>query len=445
MELARKYIYYTVGGIVLLVLSITALSYAFLTDEFIQENSNILTTLDCMSVSIESKSESLNLKNSYPLLDKESIKLKPYTFEVTNNCNSYVEYAIALSVINTSSLTNEDYVKVSLNGNKNLKPSTFGELKQENELSILENSFKNYILISDSFSGNQSHTYDFRMWLNGDNNDIWTDQNIKNKNLIVRLSIIGVSKDTPDMLINDFEVDEDSYFFNGPIKRNEIEEIIFTNQITEETSSWDVSNKQNNMIKAHHVLNEQTGLYQVYIGQEEEVLANIFSSNLFSNIPNLKKLDIVNLNTKYVEDMSYMFYKIKTSNEELQIIGIENFDTSNVRDMSYMFSDMKVSNLNLNLSTWNTSNLKYTTGMFDGYEDESSTINLSLWDTNYIEDITYMFANSKIKNIRLDEWNYLTTTNNNMFTNSNIEAIFVKNEAVKSWLNPEGNPFKFID
>ena len=440
MKISRKYMIYTIIGILMLLATITAVSYAFMSTNQTQEESNIITTLDCMDISIKGTNDSLNLKNAYPITDSQGKSQIPYIFDVTNNCNSYVEYYIVMSVMDTSTLTNEDYIKVQLDGNKNLRPSSLEKLEKDNTLLITENTLNNYVLISDTFNGNETHTYNYRMWLNADSNNIWIDETVKNQNLTVKLSIVGVTLNKPDMLVDTLDTDEDSFFLNGPVKRNEIEKIAFVNHtnISEDSiSSWDATNNQNNLIKAWHTLNEETNLYTIYIGQKNGVIANTSSSGLFSNLPNIKEINLKELNTRYTEDMSYMFYETATNNtNNIKLIGIEDLNTSSVRYMTNMFSNIKVENLDL--SMWNTSNLNQALGMFEGLE--ANTINLSNWDTDYIQNMNSMFAYSNIENIRLDNWNTPNALKSNMFLETNLpQNIYVKNETIKNWLSNDTN------
>ena len=56
--------------------------------------------------------------------------------------------------------------------------------------------------------------------------------------------------------------------------------------------------------------------------------------NLFYNTISLTSLDIKDLNTDNVEDMSYMFFGSKISS-----LNLNNFTTSKVTDMSHMFQN----------------------------------------------------------------------------------------------------------
>ena len=74
---------------------------------------------------------------------------------------------------------------------------------------------------------------------------------------------------------------------------------------------------------------------------------------VFSKCKELEYLDLSNLNTSNVKNMSYMFYECCKLKE---IKGINNFNTINVTDMNKIFASC--SNLEcLDLSDFETSNV----------------------------------------------------------------------------------------
>jgi len=54
---------------------------------------------------------------------------------------------------------------------------------------------------------------------------------------------------------------------------------------------------------------------------------------MFAKLTSITSLDLDNLDTSLVEDMSYMFW----GDENMGSINLQNFNTKNVKDMSKMF------------------------------------------------------------------------------------------------------------
>ncbi len=79
---------------------------------------------------------------------------------------------------------------------------------------------------------------------------------------------------------------------------------------------------------------DNDGLYEVYIGQNGEVVANPNSKDLFKGFSKLEYLNLNNLNTSNVTSMMNMF-----EGNTLTTLNLSSFDTSKVTDMSYMFKN----------------------------------------------------------------------------------------------------------
>ena len=190
---AKQYKIYLTIGIIALFAVIFSATYAIFRISATQSSENMISTLDCIDISITGNTDALSLTNSYPMNDAEGSTQLPYRFTVQNNCSTFVEYQIIMSVEQSSTITNKEYIKIDLDGLKSNKRVLLSELTEEPQ-PALTGYKNNYTLLSNSFNGEESHVYNFRMWLNGDNENIWTDESIKDQTLSVKLSIIGVTK-----------------------------------------------------------------------------------------------------------------------------------------------------------------------------------------------------------------------------------------------------------
>ena len=406
VKITKKYIIYIILGILLIVGSLTAFTFAYLKTEDIQEEKNIMSTMSCMEVTINGQTEEIKLNNAYPMSEQQGMETMPYTFKVSNKCDTYVEYRIVMSVLSSSTLLNENYIKVSLEGPTVLRPLSLDLLEKESAVIPIENTLNNYVLIKNQFENTEEHTYDFRMWLNQDASEIFEDEDISNKNLKVKLSIIAITTTKPDKLKLS---SNEEYFLGTTILRDQIESIEFsTEREVPETAidSWDVSFNNNKSILAWIEQGTEENLYKFTIGQNSGVIANEDSKYLFSNLPNIKVIDLSNLNTRYVTDMSYMFYNIGELSENTTIIGLQDLDTSSTIDMSYMFSKSKIDNLDL-----------------------------SLWYNNNVVRMNNMFEGTQFQSLRIDKWSNLPNETLNMFDNIlPTSKIFVKDSIVKEKL-----------
>lgn len=156
----------------------------------------------------------------------------------------------------------------------------------------------------------------------------------------------------------------------------------------------------------------------------------------------LTGLNLSEMDTSNVEDMSYMFYYMfahgshnavaldlsrfntsKVKNMEgmffhsvVTPLDLRSFDTSNVENMSNMFSGLDTTALDI--SPLNTSKVKTMKGMFSGHRKDNQ-INLSTMDTSNVEDMSEMFAGGVLTSVDLSGLNTSKVTNmSSMFKES---------------------------
>ena len=182
----------------LVVLLTTGVSYALFTSTTSQEDENSLAA-SCMDMEFTGKNE-INLTNAYPITENEAEALTPYTFTITNKCDNYIEYYVIASVIRTTNKVDSKYVKVSLLGDSDLNGtviSTLGSMSTPQSLSKY-NITENYILKrGDGITKDESRTFNFRMWLDSNNPDIWTSEDVEGKDYQVKISVVGTVKTRP--------------------------------------------------------------------------------------------------------------------------------------------------------------------------------------------------------------------------------------------------------
>ena len=162
------------------VLMITGVSYAVFTGYSSQTDANTLAA-SCMDLEFNGQNE-INLLNTYPISEGEALEQTPYTFTIKNKCDNYIEYYVIASVISTTNKVDSKYVKVSLLGDNDLNGTVINTLESISTPQSLSkyNITENYILKrGDGISKDESRTFNFRMWLDSSNKDIWTREDIE--------------------------------------------------------------------------------------------------------------------------------------------------------------------------------------------------------------------------------------------------------------------------
>lgn len=123
-------------------------------------------------------------------------------------------------------------------------------------------------------------------------------------------------------------------------------------------------------------------------------------------------------------------------------LDLSNVNTSKVTNMSYMFSECKVPYLDL--SGFDVSNVTTMERMFNSCTSE---INIDGWDTSKLTSTNYMFSNFTNKNKYLDlsvlDFSNVTKTDN-MFDGCNIDYIDIRNLNL-NLAKLSSLPFKSVD
>ena len=119
-KLKNKKVVYTLIGIISLLLVAAAVTYAYWVITKAQTNANTISS-GCLDISLSNGSDAISLANQFPITDEDGMELTPYTFTVTNNCNTSVDYQIALEAIGEESTAlSSNALKVALNNNARL-------------------------------------------------------------------------------------------------------------------------------------------------------------------------------------------------------------------------------------------------------------------------------------------------------------------------------------
>ena len=189
MNKKSKKILLLLGGLIGLLLVI-GVSYAVWRLYLSQTNtSKLLST--CFQMELTDQDD-INLENSYPITDSEGKSLTPYQFTITNKCDGNAAYQVNLEILNTSTLTNMDYIKVMLDDGDPLIMSSYTETTP-----ILSNTTKAYKIKTGTLGARESKSYNVRIWM--DKNTPAIDE-VMEKLLEIKVSVnASYSTLTPDV------------------------------------------------------------------------------------------------------------------------------------------------------------------------------------------------------------------------------------------------------
>ena len=189
---------------------------------------------------------------------------------------------------------------------------------------------------------------------------------------------------------------------------------------------WDVSKNKDGSVMAY-AEDDGNGGYVVTICSDGKIYLDSDASNLFSGFSAITSMDLSNINTSMVTNMSAMFAICG----QLLNLNLKGFNTSNVLDMSNMI--IGVGFKNIDVSSFDTSNVTNMICMLT--ETKLVSLDISNFNTSKVTNMTAMFVNcTDLVNLKLGDFD-----TSNVFSMSSMfqsDANLVTEITIR---NPNGN------
>ena len=154
-------------SIFITIIIIAGVSYAYFFLRKEQTNDNVIGTRTCLDTTLNEQTSRILLEDAIPISDKDGLNQTPFTFSVTNNCDSYVKLTITIENENrestSTSLLNDNLIKVNLSPKGTTTSSNL--LLGNQTLVDIENSRKGYKLATVGLKGNETKEFDLRTWM----------------------------------------------------------------------------------------------------------------------------------------------------------------------------------------------------------------------------------------------------------------------------------------
>ena len=157
-------------GLLVTVLVLIGVTYAYYRITKTQTNSNVIGTRTCLDTTLTEETSEIVLSDAFPISDEDGLKQTPFTFTLTNNCDSYVKVTIALvSEYRTSTSTSylkDNYVKSNLS----TKGTNDGSSVILSTLSLgeVDTNTEGYILKTTGLKNKEAKSFDLRLWLDSE-------------------------------------------------------------------------------------------------------------------------------------------------------------------------------------------------------------------------------------------------------------------------------------
>ena len=157
-------------GLLVTVLVLIGVTYAYYIITKTQTNSNVIGTRTCLDTTLTEETSEIVLSDAFPISDEDGLKQSPFTFTLTNNCDSYVKVTIALvSEYRTSTSTaylKDNYVKTNLS----TKGTNDGSSVILSTLSLgeVDINTEGYVLKTTGLKNKEAKSFDLRLWLDSE-------------------------------------------------------------------------------------------------------------------------------------------------------------------------------------------------------------------------------------------------------------------------------------
>ena len=157
-------------GLLVTVLVLIGVTYAYYRITKTQTNSNVIGTRTCLDTTLTEETSEIVLSDAFPISDEDGLKQSPFTFTLTNNCDSYVKVTIALvSEYRTSTNTaylKDNYVKTNLS----TKGTNDGSSVILSTLSLgeVDTNTQGYVLKTTGLKNKETKSFDLRLWLDSE-------------------------------------------------------------------------------------------------------------------------------------------------------------------------------------------------------------------------------------------------------------------------------------
>ena len=399
MDKYKKFMYI---GIFILLISLvsSAGTYAWFT-WISPSNTSVTLSIGNLADVTFTSGPDINITNLAPVYNYTDGVSTTFTVRNANSTDSLL-YKVKLEITSIANeLKDESFKYTLLKDNKVVKTGNLKDAVNGNTLILNTSS-----LDKGSTSSPKISTFKLYFWIDG---NMENNSNMMNKSLVGK---IDVGVETNVITNTESSISSTSKFLNSEVPRQNITtlKVVDNLDIPEGATVVDVSKNNDNTIKMWYNEADANGNYDITIGSNNTIYANPSSSGLFSNLTNVTSIDLSNLDTSGMTNMTNMF----SDNTFLTNITFgENFNTSNVTGMASMFS--KCNKLTkLDLSMFDTSNVVGMNTMF--WQCSSLKIlDLSNFDTSKLENTAHMFSGCSS----------LTTLNLSGFNTSNVTTAFL--------------------
>ena len=402
---------FMISGIILLLITLVSLlgTYAWFTWKS-TSNTSLTMTIGKLADVIFTSGNNISTSTLAPVFNYTDGEKTTFSINNKDTTGTTIDYDVKLNITSIATELKSTNLKYVL-----LKNNT---IVQEGDFSTI--STGSTTIYSDSISSSGTTNFTFYLYIDGNSEN---NLNMINKSLVGTITVSeGLAKyymkgyDTSfnavdyngNECVNAAFPDEGegcffevgSKFLNSNIIAAQISTINVVKSDKVPTgvgNATDISREQNGSVLLYSKISSEKSeyngfdLYDIYIATKNGKVYLTNGALLFEYMINLKSVDLANMYTDEVTDMSGMFAGCLS----LESIDASNFNTSNVTNMSGMFDGEgsilgKAKVKNINVSSFDTSNVTNMSYMFENLRS-LTTLDISNFNTSKVTNMSYMF------------------------------------------------------
>jgi len=389
MKKKNKIILLSVG--ILLVLSlIIGLTYAFYIFSVSQEGNNTFSS-DCFRIEY-TDSNAISLENSYPMSERDIGDLVPYTFTVSNVCNSSIDYKINIEELNTSDI-DINAIRFKLD---NHFSQILGSIEDNDPATFVnQNVLLSKTISNGSLMGNSSKTFNLKLWVDEDSTvEQSADKTFESK--VVVASTLNPAYKEAELAGGSVVNVRIKKLVNPDVNESTTydETIVgFEKSLTPPPEGVNTTNiaLSTSRYPVYAWLDSDTNIVYYY-SEASKIFYNRSSNQIFYRMSAIKNIDVSEFDSSKVVNAQTMF----ALNAALEHLNLgDNFDTSNMNNTAYMFfGSSSLQELDLG-DKFDTSNVNTMKSMFSGLNVITSLDLGNYFDTSNVTDMSNMFSGLK--------------------------------------------------
>jgi surface protein len=402
---------FMISGIILLLITLVSLlgTYAWFTWKS-TSNTSLTMTIGKLADVIFTSGNNISTSTLAPVFNYTDGEKTTFSINNKDTTGTTIDYDVKLNITSIATELKSTNLKYVL-----LKNNT---IVQEGDFSTI--STGSTTIYSDSISSSGTTNFTFYLYIDGNSEN---NLNMINKSLV---GTITVSEGLAKYYMKGYDTSFNAIDYNGNECANlafpeEGEQCLFEigpeflnsnigaaqistiNVVKSDKvptgvgNATDISRDQNGSVLLYSKISSEKSelngfdLYDIYISTKNGKVYLTNGALLFEYMINLKSVDLANMYTDEVTDMSGMFAGCLS----LESIDASNFNTSNVTNMSGMFDGEgsilgKAKVKNINVSSFDTSNVTNMSYMFENLRS-LTTLDISNFNTSKVTNMSEMF------------------------------------------------------